>query len=153
MAPLFALVVTVSVVALAALLGIVYRLCNGRVRTVRGVVHEIVSPADLPGSPAFGDRFTLLQFSTELCSPCRQAARVLDAAAAEPGIAHIEVDLTRDAELARRFNILRTPTTLVLDSTGAVRGRIGGAPRPAELRDFLDDVLGDARPKSEVAHV
>jgi len=151
MAPEAALVVTASVVALAVLLGAAHRLRDGRVRRAG---RERISPADLPGGPALGEQATLLQFSTELCSPCRAAARVLgSAAAATPGVAHLDIDLTDDPDTARRFGILRTPTTLVLDRHGAVRGRIGGAPRPEELRGFLAESLGLVVPAQEALHV
>ena len=51
---------------------------------------------------------------------------------------HVEVDLTQRADLADRFRVTQTPTTLLLDADGTVRARIGGAPAP-RVRVELDD--------------
>ena len=49
-------------------------------------------------------------------------------------------------DLAHRFNVLQTPTTLLLDGSGVVRARIGGAPKPVELEASLAAILnGDDR--------
>jgi len=151
MTPAAALGVVASIVALAVLLGLVYRLRNGQVRRVSA---ERVRPAELPGSPGFGESLTLLQFSTEFCAPCRQTARLLGGvSAARSGVAHVELDVTDDLDTVRRFNILRTPTTLVLDEKGAVVGRISGAPRVDELDAFLAELLEEAGPAKEVTDV
>ena len=89
------------------------------------------------------DRATLVQFSTEFCSRCPGAARLLAGIAGEtPGVGHVEVDLTHRAGLADRFHVTQTPTTLVVDADGIVRVRIGGAPRADVVRAELDQVLG-----------
>jgi hypothetical protein len=66
-------------------------------------------------------------------------------ASARDGVVHLDVDLTHRPELARRFNILQTPTTFVLDGAGMIRARIGGAPRPTELASALDELIGESR--------
>ena len=43
--------------------------------------------------------------------------------------------------LPRKFNVLQTPTTLILDRAGVIRARIGGAPRQADVRAALDTIL------------
>jgi hypothetical protein len=43
--------------------------------------------------------------------------------------------------LASKFHIMQTPTTFILDSSGTVRARIGGAPKPADIRAELDRIL------------
>jgi len=131
----------VALVALSTALGLLWRQSQGRARAVRD--DAVVRPADLGLDGGFGERATLLQFSTELCAYCPATRRLLGGIAeASEGVEHVDVDLTRAPELARRFNILQTPTTLVLDGRGAVRARIGGAPRPAELADHLERILG-----------
>jgi len=113
-----------GLVALATVLGLAWRATTGRVSTRSGGARA----GDLVTEP--GSRATLLQFSTEFCAPCTATRRILgEVAATTPGVSHLELDLTARPELATRFGILQTPTTLVLDPAGVVRGRIGGAPR------------------------
>lgn len=78
------------------------------------------------GTNALGSKATLLQFSTEVCAPCRTAKRVLSTIASERfSVKHIDLDLTQRLDLDR-FSALQTPTTLILDGRGRVRARIGG---------------------------
>src|SRR4051812_39114087 len=140
MPPFVAIALLAALVLLATALGLLTRLRDGRIRP--GSAARLV-PADV-GADRFGERATLLQFSTEFCAPCRATNRLLaGTAAGRPGVAHVDVDLTRQPRLADRFRILQTPTTLLLDSTGAVRARIGGVPREAALLSTLDALLED----------
>ena len=76
-----------------------------------------------------GERATLLQFSSAFCAPCRATRRTLaDVAAVVPGFRHVEVDAEHHLDLVRRLGILRTPTTLILDSHGREVSRAAGAP-------------------------
>jgi len=137
---LLALGILLALVAAATAAGLVWRATTGRARTTRS--GQVVHAAEV-GAEALGDRATLLQFSTEFCAPCRSTARVLGAAADEvDGVRHVDVDLTHRPDLASRFGVLQTPTTLVLDAAGAVRARIGGAARPDDVRTTLDRILG-----------
>ncbi|MGO4593409.1 TlpA family protein disulfide reductase [Leifsonia sp. 2TAF2] len=135
-----ALGILLGLVAVVTAAGVAWRATTGRARAARP--GETVTPADV-SAEAFGPRATLLQFSTDFCAPCRSTARVLGAAADDlDGVRHVEVDLTSRPDLAGRFGILQTPTTLVLDASGAVRARIGGAARPDAVRDTLHTILG-----------
>jgi len=126
MEPLGALALVAALVAVTTALGFVWRSRQGRIRTTTGADAVTIDGVDL-GS------VTLLQFSSEFCAPCRATARVLDDLAQEHGIAHVELDVAQRPELAARFGILQTPTTLVLDDTGRIRARIGGAVRREQL--------------------
>jgi thiol-disulfide isomerase/thioredoxin len=89
-----------------------------------------------------GERATLLQFSSAFCAPCRATRRVLgDVAQAVPGVVHVEVDAEHHLELVRRLGILRTPTTLVLDSRGQEVSRASGAPTKDEVIATLGRVI------------
>jgi thiol-disulfide isomerase/thioredoxin len=135
-----ALLLGLVVVATAA--GLLWRARTGRVH--RKHSGELVAASEV-GAAAFGAGATLLQFSTEFCAPCRATARILAQVGGErQGVEHIEVDLADRPDLARRFGILQTPTTLVLDGGGTIRARIGGAPRPADVRSIIDDLLGSS---------
>jgi thiol-disulfide isomerase/thioredoxin len=136
MNPVVELAALAALVALATALGFIWRSSTGRVRDVRG--SEIVALIEVP----LQGRATLLQFSTEVCAPCVPTRRVLAALAGEvDGVQHVDLDVTHRPDLAARFNILQTPTTLILDRRGVVRARIGGAPRPNEIRTALDLIL------------
>lgn len=128
--------VLAGLVLAATLLGLLHRTTQGRVRTVAG------APVVTIDGIALGARATLLQFSTEVCAPCKATARVLDDLAARTEeVAHVDLDVTHRPELASRYRVLQTPTTLILDADGAVRARIGGAVRRdlvvAELQKVL----------------
>jgi thiol-disulfide isomerase/thioredoxin len=134
-----ALLTVVALVALATAAGLVGRARTGRVRRAPT---DRVDVAALGVAAASGERATLLQFSTAMCAPCVSTARLLAGLAAEtPGVAHVDVGLEELPHLADRFGILQTPTTLLLDAEGVVRGRIAGAPRPHEVRRSLEHLL------------
>jgi thiol-disulfide isomerase/thioredoxin len=93
---------------------------------------ERVTGAELGGE--LGERATLLQFSSAFCAPCRATRRTLaEVEGMVDGVRHVELDAESHLELVRRLDILRTPTTLVLDSTGAVVKRASGAPRKPDV--------------------
>ena len=141
---LIALVVIGGLVVVSTALGLLHRALNGRVHRVssRGVVKaDVVRAKDL-GTEALGSKATLLQFSTEVCAPCRTTNRVLKVLASEHfTVKHIDLDLTHRPDLAARFSVLQTPTTLILDRKGVVRARIGGAPRRDALTHELERIL------------
>jgi thiol-disulfide isomerase/thioredoxin len=137
MTPLVIAGILAALVAAATALGFVWKSQNGRVRTGSG---ETITATDVPAD--LGERATLLQFSSEVCAPCVATHRVLNGVArSATGVAHLEVDVANRPDLASRFNILQTPTTLVLDERGVVRARIGGAARPDTVRAELDRIL------------
>jgi len=47
------------------------------------------------------------------------------------------VDLTHRPDLSTRYRVLQTPTTFVVDGSGAVRARFHGVPRPQALAEAL----------------
>jgi thiol-disulfide isomerase/thioredoxin len=127
--------VVAALVALATGLGVAHRALTGRARHVRTEI-------DLPDEVELGSDATLLQFSTPLCSPCRATHTVLDGVARERGgLRHVDLDISDRRDLASRFNIMQTPTTLILDATGTVRARIGGAARRDTVLAELDRIL------------
>lgn len=102
--------------------------------------------AQTPWADELGERATLLQFSSAFCAPCRATRRVLaDVAERTEGVRHVEVDAEHHLDLVRRVGVLRTPTTLVLDSDGREVTRAAGAPRPAQVEAVLGALTGDRR--------
>ncbi len=135
-----ALVVAVILAVLA--LGLFWKLRTGRSKRVtNGQQIDLAKLGAVKnGKPvlAFGERMTFLQFSTEFCSQCVQTARVYkDLEQHSDGILHIEVDITNRLDVAKEFNILQTPTTLVLDAAGRVTSRIGGATKAQTIKDEI----------------
>ena len=130
-----ALAAVTALIALATGLGFAHRALSGRARAVSRT-HQ------LPSEVVLGSDATLLQFSTEVCSPCRATHTVLDGLASErAGLSHVDLDITHRRDLASQFNILQTPTTLILDASGTVRARIGGAVKRSTILAELDRIL------------
>lgn len=129
------LVVVIAVLAAATAFGLWWRWRDGRVVEAR-VDENLLGPAEI-GAP-LGSRATLVQFSTAFCQPCRATRATLAHVAAETdGVVHVEIDAEYNLDLVRRLNVLRTPTTFVLDGRGRVVRRASGAPRLADVRAAL----------------
>jgi thiol-disulfide isomerase/thioredoxin len=141
------IIVLLVAVAIGGALSVLKSRYDGRFRGTRRVRRAAVqetpgnaqaeSPdrltaADLDG--ALGERATMLQFSSAFCAPCRATRRVLsEVETMVEGVRHIELDAESHLDLVRRLDILRTPTVLVLDSTGAIVTRASGQPRKADV--------------------
>ncbi len=144
------MLLVVGALAAAVALGLLWRARNGRFVADRSSVPDapaaaLLGAVDL-GAP-LGARATFVQLSSEACAPCRRTAAVLrDLSTAEPGVLHVELDAADRIDLVRRFGVLRTPTVLVLDPAGAVRGRFSGATTPVQARAALDAVLASPTP-------
>lgn len=133
--------VVAAAVLLAAGFGLFRHLGDGRVRTVPAATPDL---DQLSLGEPLGQRATFVQFSAQVCAPCRATQRVLtELVAEESGVAHIEIDAETRMELVDRFSISRTPTVLVLDAGGAVRKRIVGGVRSQEARRALAEVVGE----------
>jgi hypothetical protein len=106
-------------------LGLLWKASTGRARSGRARSAPTI-PLDLADVPA-GSQATLLQFSTAMCSACPPTRRLLGSIAAQThGVQHVEINLTDRPELATRFAIFQTPTTLVVDArASSVRGSVG----------------------------
>jgi thiol-disulfide isomerase/thioredoxin len=108
-----------------------------------GRVTRVVDPPGAVSSELLGSqrgfRATFVQFSTSTCAKCPPTAVLLSRiAASEKGVAHVEIDAESRLDLAREFDILRTPTTLILNHEGVVVARISGAPSEAHAREALE---------------
>jgi thiol-disulfide isomerase/thioredoxin len=91
-----------------------------------------LSPAEL-GSD-YGDRATIVQFSTTFCSSCRAAkALISNVVKDQSDISYLEVDAESNLDLVRRVEIRSTPTTLFLDKQGFEIARATGAPKRDQL--------------------
>lgn len=108
-------------------------------RVLQVAVAGALTPADL-GAPR-GQRATFVQFSTPMCAKCPPTrALLLRVVADDPYVVHVEIDASEHLDLARRLDIMRTPTTLVLNADGVVVSRMNGAPSEAQARAALAEV-------------
>ena len=156
-------VLVIAVVAALAF-GLFRALTDGRFRgthRVHGLAEEPLDPtvaepvaepapeSVLEGTPwaaELGERATLLQFSSAFCAPCRATRRVLDDVSSSlPGVVHLEVDAEHHLDVVRRFGVMRTPTTLVLDQHGHEVTRATGAPTPQQVLSALGRTVTDAQ--------
>lgn len=136
------LALVLGLLALGIIAGLIWRLRTGKAKSIKS--GELINLAEIGavknGIPvtSFGKKVTFLQFSSEFCTACRQTARLYsELEKVHPEILHIEVDITNRVDLANKFNILQTPTTLVLDSRGRVTSRIGGAVKQQTIEDEI----------------
>ncbi|KAJ8143274.1 hypothetical protein OY671_003592 [Metschnikowia pulcherrima] len=126
----------------------------------RVIVGGLASPAADVAGPApvdwaahgvaLAERRTFVQFSAELCAPCRATARVSrDVSAAHPDVTHREMDVDDHLDSVRAFGISRTPTVLVLDAEGREVARASGGMNRAQALAALAVADPGARPASE----
>jgi thiol-disulfide isomerase/thioredoxin len=133
--------VLIAVLVAATVAGLVWRRRQGRLRTVAPADSLLPTLAELGETP--GERATLLQFSSAFCAPCRATKRILsDVAEVVPGVRHVEIDAESHLDVVRRLNILKTPTTLVLDSAGRVTRRAAGQPKKDDVLAALEKAVG-----------
>jgi thiol-disulfide isomerase/thioredoxin len=144
--------VLVGTLVLAGAAGMALRARQGRIRGAGGVpAGRLAAAAALPDDVRRvldpDAAVTLVQLSTTFCAPCRHARTLLaDLAARTDRLHHTELDLTHRPDLARALSVLRTPTTLAVDRSGAELLRVGGVPNRETLLDALRPHLdGPAR--------
>ncbi|MET4159844.1 thioredoxin family protein [Agromyces sp. PvR057] len=142
-----ALIVGLGLPALATAVGLIWRARTGRVRPTTTTTTDVAATRSASAAALgladtdLGTAATLVQFSTDYCSRCPSTARQLTAVAdGYEGVRHVEIDLTHRADLADRFHVRQTPTTLVLRADGTTTARIGGVPRLAAVRTHLETI-------------
>lgn len=138
------ILVVAAAVVLSVAFGVYRAVTDGRVRRTRqaGSVPRL-DAAQL--GEALGSDATFVQFSSAVCAPCRVTHRVLSGITADDdGVAHVEIDAETRLDLVKEFDIVRTPTVLLLDADGVVRHRIVGAPRKPDVVLALQEVASRA---------
>jgi len=123
------LLLLVFVLISASGIGIYYQRRNGVIKRKKRLR---LSPAELGSS--YGDRATIVQFSTTFCSSCRAAKGLIkDVVKDQSDIAYLEIDAESNIDLVRKVDIKSTPTTLFLDKDGFEIARATGAPKRDQL--------------------
>lgn len=79
----------------------------------------------------------LIEFTSPYCYECREALPLLKAASKVFEVPLTVIDAKDRPELASKYAIRHTPTILVVDSKGTVRGGWLGVPPEDELEDAL----------------
>lgn len=82
----------------------------------------------------------LIEFTSPYCYECREALPILKAASHVYKVPLTVIDAKDRPELASKYAIRHTPTILVVDSLGTVRGGWLGVPPESELEDALQSV-------------
>ncbi len=117
----------------ATLIGLYYRKNSGLIKRKKRLK---LSPNEFGG--AYGERATILQFSTIFCSSCRAAkALIKDVVKDKEDISFYEVDAEGNLELVKKVDIRSTPTTLFLDSSGVEIARAIGVPKREQLNKTI----------------
>jgi thioredoxin-like negative regulator of GroEL len=133
--------ILLGAVVLALAFGGYRKLTDGKARAVRGDAAPQLGASRL--GEELGTEATFVQFSSAVCAPCRATHRVLaDVTAGDPTLTHVDIDAETRLDLVEEFGITRTPTVLLLDAGGVVRGRIVGATRKADVLHALKQVAG-----------
>ncbi len=140
------ILVLVGLVLLASIVGLWLSSKSGKARQINNGEQIQLSNlgATKNGKPVvkLGEKVTLLQFSSDFCSSCKQTSVLLEnIEKANEGLLHIDLDIAERLDLAKTFNILTTPTTLILDSKGSVVSRIVGAPKLATIEAEIEKLV------------
>lgn len=134
------LLAVLGTLAVATVAGLALKARAGRIRGAAPTTAAGWTLAQHP--PADGDRVLLLQLSSAVCTPCRQTATLLtDLAGRTPALVHVEVDVAHRPEVATDLGIMRTPTVVAFDRSGAELLRVSGVPRLPELERALEPAL------------
>ena len=124
-----------ALLAIASLASVWWSRQQGRVRHV--AVAGALTRADLGVPP--GARGTVVVFSTPLCAKCPGTKAMLSRLLEDyEGVAQAEIDAAERLDIARRFDIMRTPTVLVLNANGVAVARMDGAPTPVQARQAIE---------------
>ena len=135
-----------GLVLMASFIGFVLISKSGKARRIKNGEQVDLSEirATKGGNPVtkFGEKVTLLQFSSDFCSSCKQTSILLESIEkAHQGLLHIDLDIAERLDLAKTFNILTTPTILILNSRGEVVSRIVGAPKLATIEAEIERLV------------
>ena len=123
----------VLILLISTAIGFWYRSKNGVIRKKRRL-H--ISEAEFAGR--YGERITILQFSTTFCSQCRAAkALISDVVKDEKDISYFEIDAESNLALVRKVDVRSTPTTIFLDKDGYEIARATGAPKRDQLQKVI----------------
>lgn len=131
----------IAALALTGVLGWWWRRRNGVWSAPGARAGDFVLSQALIGTE-LGSAATFVQFSSEVCQPCRATARVLrQLSAQKTGVVHVELDIADHLELVSTLGVMRTPTVFAVAPDGHIVGRASGAMTAAQARETLDALV------------
>ena len=135
-----------GLVLMASFIGFVLISKSGKARRIKNGEQVDLSEirATKGGNPVtkFGEKISLLQFSSDFCSSCKQTSILLESIEkAHQGLLHIDLDIAERLDLAKTFNILTTPTILILNARGEVVSRIVGDPKLTTIESEIERLV------------
>ena len=134
-----AIVAAGGVLVLAAVAGWLLTRRAGEVRATDPESSPDVDTNDLGLS---GTGPTVVHFSASWCGPCARVRQVIEQVSKDLGdVAHVEIDMDANPDVARRLSVLSLPTTFIFDADGRQRFRTAGVPKAGDLRSALSRLL------------
>jgi thiol-disulfide isomerase/thioredoxin len=129
------------VVAIAAFAGLGALLVRARARRRAGGTQGAELPAELRrrfpgGGPG------IVYFYGPHCGPCQQQAVILERLASTANVPIVRIDAAVEEPLARRFNVMTAPVTVVVDRSYRVQAVNLGLQSYEELSRQVQQVAG-----------
>lgn len=130
--------IVIAVVVVSSLIGFMRIRTDGTVRSHKA--GTFVTAEEL--GHQMGSSATFIQFSSPFCQPCKATHDMIgNLVTGKPEVAHVDLQVADHLDLVNQLNIMRTPTTVLLNSHGHIEYRVEGAPRSGELAEALQKVL------------
>ena len=102
---------------------------------------ERFDPADGGDFPGRGEAPLLVTFSGPYCIECEEVRPRLEAASSAHRVPLTVIDIKRHPELALKYDVRLTPTTLVVGRSGEVRDGWLGTPPDGAVEAALESAL------------
>jgi hypothetical protein len=121
---------------LATCFGFYYKKRSGSLKSKCGL-----DPLSLEFDLVFGEKATIILFSSAFCSQCRIAKSVItNKVKFFPEVSYVEIDAESNLKLVRELNILSTPTTIILNQERFEFARAVGVPKNFQLEKLLKSI-------------
>ena len=128
----------IGVILVSTAFGVFRKRTDGAIRTPQ--TGSFVTREELGHD--MGSAATFIQFSSPYCQPCKVTARIIEElTAGKPEVAHVDLQVADHLDLVNQFKVLRTPTTVLVDSRGHVVYRAEGLPTREDLESALSNIL------------
>ncbi|WP_405319931.1 thioredoxin [Frisingicoccus sp.] len=83
------------------------------------------------------DRPVLVDFFATWCGPCKMVSPIVDQIAAErPDIKVCKLDVDKNMDLARQFQVMSVPTLVAMKDGQIINKTVGAMPKSAIIKMF-----------------